>query len=103
MGQISRFSLPNTKKFPHYPVPVIILARLAVDQKIQGQGFGDITLIKAIRHSASISNTIPAYALILDIKDNKAMQFYLRYPDFKPLTNNPRRLFLPIKIIQKTV
>lgn len=101
MGQTSRTSLPNTKKFPHYPVPVIVLARLAVDKQYQGQGLGDMTLIKAIRHSATISDTIPAYALVLDVKDDEAMRFYQRYPDFKPLTDNPYRLFLPIKIAQK--
>ncbi len=103
MGQISRTSLPNTKKFPHYPVPVIVLARLAVDRKIQGQGYSDITLIKAIRHCATISDTIPAYALVLDVKDDEAKRFYRRYPDFKPLMDNPGRLFLPIKIAQKVV
>lgn len=101
MGQINRTSIPNTNKFPHYPIPVILLARLAVDRQIQGQGYGDITLIKVIRHAAAISNTIPAYALVLDVKDDETMRFYQRYPDFNPLTDNPYRLFLPMKIAKK--
>ncbi|MFV2057890.1 MAG: GNAT family N-acetyltransferase [Thiohalomonadales bacterium] len=101
MGEISRNSLPNTKKFPHYPVPVIVLARLAVDKQIQGRGYGDITLIKAIRHSAKVSKALPAYAIVLDIKDKQARRFYERFPDFKPLMDQSTRLFLPIKIAQK--
>lgn len=101
MGQIYRNSLPNVNKFPHYPIPVIVLARLAVEQKVQSRGYGDITLIRAIRHSAAISNTIPAYAMILDVKDEEAIRFYQRYPDFKSLTDNPRRLFLPIQVARK--
>lgn len=103
VGQIERTTLPTSKKLPYYPVPVIVLARLAVDKKMQGQGLGDITLIKAIRHSAMISNTLPVYAMVLDVKDNDAMHFYKRYPDFKPLTDNPNRLFLPIKVAQKII
>ena len=45
-SSISRQQLPKNK--PAYPIPVFLLAQLAVDKMQQGTGLGKITLVKAL-------------------------------------------------------
>ena len=49
-SSIQRASLPQnlSKKLPLYPVPVFLIAQLAVNKKVQGQQLGKITLIKSL-------------------------------------------------------
>jgi len=101
IGEIHRESIPRGRKLPYYPIPVIVLARLAVDSRAQGQGLGEMTLIRAVRHSARIADSLPAHAIVVDVMDDQAMNFYRRYRDFQVLTDNPRRLFMPITIARQ--
>ena len=39
---------PAARKLARHPVPVILLARLAVDQSVQGQGLGESLLLDAL-------------------------------------------------------
>ena len=101
IGEIRRDRMPQGKKLPCYPVPVIVLARIAVDVRAQGQGLGDITLIRAIRHCARIADNLPAHAIVVDAKDDQTLNFYRRYSDFQPLIDNHLRLFMPMKIARQ--
>ena len=47
------------------------------------------------------NNGLPTYAVVLDILDNDAMRFYQKFNFFKLLDNSEKRLFVPMKIIQK--
>jgi len=64
-----------------HPIPVMILARLAVDLKFQGQSIG---------------------SGLLKEKDEKARRFYERF-DFEPSPIDPMKLMLLIKDARKTV
>lgn len=48
--EIERQTLPKAlvKKLPRYPIPVMLIAQLAVHQEAQGQGLGKILLIRAL-------------------------------------------------------
>ena len=85
---------------PHYPVPVFLLAQLAVHQEHQGAGLGAVTLAKALETFAGISQTMPAYAVVVDCIDERAESFYRKY-DFEALgTNNGKvRMFLPMNTV----
>jgi GNAT superfamily N-acetyltransferase len=97
---VSRDEIPFSGNLPRYPVPVVLLARLAVDRQYQGQGIGEKTLITALRKSVELTRTgLPSLGVVLDVLDDDAFDFYQRYEIFEPFTDNPRKLFAPMRIL----
>lgn len=88
------------KKLPRYPVPVILLARLAVDLRYQGQRFGADLLLDALERAAEVADEVGVYAVVLDALHDSAQRFYLKY-GFEPLTDDHLHLYLPIKTIKQ--
>ena len=87
------------KKLPQYPqLPVTLLGRLAVDQSMKGKGVGQFLLLDALRRCLGAAANIAAMAVVVDAKDEAAEAFY-RHFSFLPLQQQPRRLFLPMKVI----
>lgn len=79
------------RRLPRYPqIPSFLLGRLAVDRRYQGQGWGRVLLVDALRRCAR--SEIPGFAVIVDAIDENARQFYLR-EGFLRLPNSPNRLF----------
>ena len=93
-------SLPEStrKKIPAYPIPVILIGKLAVDKSAQGKGLGGELLVNGLIRSAKIAQEIGIFAVRVDAIDLKAQKFYLKY-EFIPLQDRPLTLFLPIKTI----
>ena len=75
--EIKRQTLPQSlaKKLPHYPVPVMLIAQLAINTKVQGQGLGKITLIRALQHCYEINHHLPSYAVVVDVRDGGVQEF----------------------------
>ena len=67
-GSISRETLPEPlkKKLPYYPVPVFLIAQLAVHTDYKGKGLGKITLVKALEHLWDTNKYMRSYAVIVD-------------------------------------
>ena len=80
-SSISRQQLPKNKakKLPAYPIPVFLIAQLAVDKKQQGTGLGKITLVKALEHLYKINDHMRAYAVVVDCLNKKAEGFYSKF------------------------
>ncbi len=99
---VTREEITTDQRLPGYPVPVVLLARLAVDRRLQGQGLGEKAQVCALRHSVALTQRgLPAMGLILDVLDEDALAFYQRFQLFQPFTDNPRRLFVPMGVIQQ--
>jgi GNAT superfamily N-acetyltransferase len=96
-GAVSFEKLPAkaAKKLPRHPVPVVLLARLAVDQSTQGQGLGRVLLTDALRRCLALANQLGVHAVEVDAIDEQAKAFYEKY-GFVALEDNPRHLYLPI-------
>jgi GNAT superfamily N-acetyltransferase len=90
---------PTVRKLPKHPVPVVLLARLAVDQGAQGQGLGEALLINALERCLSLAEQIGVHAVEVDAIDGQARAFYEKY-GFVPLPDNELHLFLPIATIR---
>ena len=101
-SSISRHDIPIDKNLPGYPVPVVLLARLAVDKNHQGQHLGEKTLITALRKSVELTDKgLPVIGLILDVLDENALYFYQKYEIFKPFTSDPMRLFVSLLVLRQ--
>ncbi|MGK7872843.1 MAG: GNAT family N-acetyltransferase [Xenococcaceae cyanobacterium] len=83
-----------------YPVPVILLARLAVDLSEQGQGIGKGLLKDALLRALSVTESIGARAILVHAKDQKAKEFYLKF-GFEPSFIDEYHLYLLMKDIKK--
>ncbi|MGH1375798.1 MAG: GNAT family N-acetyltransferase [Alphaproteobacteria bacterium] len=100
--EIERKTLPQSlaKKLPHYPIPVMLIAQLAVNKAAQGHGLGKVSLIRALNHAYEVNLHLPSYAVVVDALDDGVQGFYEQY-GFKVLDTDSHRarLFLPMKTV----
>ena len=61
------------------PVPVMVLARLAVDRRAQGFRLGASLLQDAVNRSVAVSHNAGVRALLVHAIDERAKQFYEHY------------------------
>lgn len=99
-GLVARQDLPE-KRLPRYPVPIVLMGRLAVDRKAQGQGFGELLLQDALKRSAQLAEHLGIYAVVVDALNEQARSFYGKY-GFSGTVDDPMRLYLPIKKVLQT-
>ena len=89
------------KKLPRYPsVPATLIGRLAVSSDFRGRGIGELLLLDAFRRVLVNTREIGSAVVVVDAKDERAREFYLRH-DFIPLPSSPERLFYTVKTIEK--
>lgn len=101
-SSIKKNSLPIKlgKKLPHYPVPVFLIAQLAVHKNCKGKGLGKITLVKSLEYLWKVNKQMHAYAVIVDCLNNEVEQFYSKYGfQILCIQNEKTRMFLPMKTI----
>ena len=91
-----------TRGMPRYPIPTIVIARLAVDMRHQGKRLGSRLLAEALRLSVATSDAAAARLLVVDAIDDRAAQFYRRH-GFIDVPENPYRLFRKISDIRRTL
>jgi GNAT superfamily N-acetyltransferase len=77
------------------PVPVMVLARLAVDQRLQGRQIGGALLKDALQRAVSVAQNIGVRALLVHAINERARLFYSHY-GFVPSPANPMMLMLPL-------
>ncbi|MBK5929380.1 GNAT family N-acetyltransferase [Halochromatium salexigens] len=85
-----------TKGLARHPVPVMILARLAVDRSGQGQGLGRALLKDALLRTAQAADIAGLRCLLVHAKDDAARRWYERW-DFEPSPTDRHHLFLLTK------
>lgn len=96
--QREKFPTEQAKKLPRYPIPAVLLGRLAVSNQLQGKGLGAFLLVDALKRVARASATIGVYAVLVDASSEKAAQYYQDF-GFIALNDQPRTLFLPMETI----
>lgn len=101
---IKREDLPESlaKNLPRYPIPVFLLAQLAVHNEFKGLGLGKVALVNALEYFYKISAHMPAYAVAIDCLNKNAENFYRKY-GFQELCkiNQRSRMFIPMKQVSE--
>src|SRR5262249_18251057 len=85
-----------------HPVPVILLARLAVDGREKGKGLGTGLLKDALLRVGQAADIVGCRAVMVHAKDDEAKAFYQRF-GFEPSATDPFRLFLLLKDIKASL
>jgi GNAT superfamily N-acetyltransferase len=89
-----------TKGIARHPVPVMILARLAVHKDFQRKGIGPALLKDAFVRTAAAADIAGIRALLVHAKDDEAKAFYEHF-NLEPSPSDPYHLFLIMKDLQK--
>jgi GNAT superfamily N-acetyltransferase len=103
-GSVSFENLPSrrARKLSLHPVPVVLLARLAVDRSIQGQGLGGALLVDALERCLNLAEVLGVHAVEVVAIDEVARSFYEKY-GFVPLLDAPNHLYLPVATIRRAL
>jgi GNAT superfamily N-acetyltransferase len=104
VGHVTREEAPErfTKGLARHPVPIMLLARLAVDRRWQGQGVGKALLKDAMERTLQAADIAGIRAFAVHAKDGHARSFYEKF-DFVPSPTDPLHLFVLLKDVQGMV
>lgn len=91
-----------TKGLAKHAIPLILLARLAIDIKFQNQGIGKGLLKDALVNCAKGADVMGIRAVVVHAKDNAAKKFYEQF-GFEPCPTNELHLMLLMKDIRKSI
>jgi len=84
------------KGMPHHPIPLLILARLAVHNEWEGRRIGAGMLLDALGRILQVADIVGVRSLAVHAKDDSAAAFY-RHFGFVPSVTDSRHLFMLIK------
>ena len=103
-GSLEATALPGAfrRRLPRYPVPVVLLGRLAVAESHQGMGLGSILLADALQRIAQASQVMAVYAVVVDALNGQATEFYRQF-GFISLPGQLLKLFLPMDSVATLV
>ena len=100
-GEVRHAEAPErvVKGMPRHPIPLLVLARLAVHSEWQGRGVGAGLLLDALGRTLQVADIVGVRALAVHAKDDDAAALY-RHFGFVPSPTDSRHLFIPIKDIR---
>lgn len=103
-GSVRREDAPKryARGMPRHPIPMILIARLAVDRRHQGRRVGSRLLAEALRRAVAASDTAAARLVVVDAIDDQAAAFYRRW-GFIEVPENPHRLYRKIADIRRSL
>lgn len=104
VGEVKYEDAPQrlTKGLARHPVPIMLLARLAVDRRWHGQGVGGSLLKDAIERTLQAADIAGIRAFAVHAKDEDARRFYQRF-EFMPSPTDPLHLFVLLKDVRRLV
>lgn len=102
MGSLFAVNTPGSirRNMPEL-IPSVILGRLAIDEKAQGQGLGSLLLNDALERSLVAAENVSARLVVVHAISDRAEQFYLHW-GFAKMVGEGRALALDLVKYQKT-
>ncbi len=85
----------------HFPIPVALVARLAVDSAFHDRGFGALLLRDALTRVLAAAEQVAIRAVVVHAISDKAAAFYIRF-GFKPLADEPRTLMITLDDLRRS-
>lgn len=103
-GSVSLSETPPSiaENMPPYPVPVMILARWAVDKNEQKQGIGKGLLKEALLKTVAAADIAGLRAIVVDAIDDKMAEYY-KGIGFIECPVGPRKLMMSIEVVRQSV
>ncbi len=104
MASVPRDTFPKkyVRGLPPYDLPLILLARLAVDHRFSGRGLGHALISEALRISMRVSDEVGCRCIITDAYRDR-VRWYERY-GFVPIKgaaeSGPQRMFLDVRTVR---
>ena len=97
-------AVESLDRLPGFPIPAVLLARLAVDQRVQGQGLGRYLFEEALGLTLELARAGPlAFRLLVtDAIDESAAEFYERFGFTRLGEKFPCRMALDLKPLTGT-
>jgi GNAT superfamily N-acetyltransferase len=104
VGSVEQERAPERVKkgLARHSIPIMLLARLAVDRHWQNQGIGAALLKDAVLRTLQAADIAGIRALVVHAKDEAARGFYEHF-DFLPSPTDPLHLFMLLKDARKIV
>jgi len=90
------------KGLARHPIPIMLLARLAIDRRWQGQGVGKGLLRDAMQRTLQAADIAGIRAFAVYAKGEEARRFYQHF-DFIPSPTDPMHLMLLLKDLRRLV
>jgi GNAT superfamily N-acetyltransferase len=102
VGQVEYADAPERlrKGLARHPVPIMLLARLAVHKDWQKKGIGRALLKDAVLRTLQAADLAGIRALAVHAKDDAARRYYEQF-DFLPSPADPLHLFVLLKDIRR--
>ena len=95
-------SFLNQDKLPSYPIPVVLIGKLAVDKSCHGQGIGQALMRDAFLRILEIAKSIGIYAIRIDPSNQIKQGYYIQKFGFIPF-DEKLSVFLPIATIREAL
>lgn len=92
----------NLRRNAPDPVPMILLARLAVDTRHARGGIGRHLLLDAFRRSVDAATQIGGRGIMTQAKDEEAAGFYLRWK-FVRMPGDPLLMVIPMEVVRSSL
>lgn len=83
-------------------IPAVLLAKLALDRRLQGQGLGSELLVAALTTIVRAAQRVGGKMVVVDAIDDTAARFCLHH-EFIPIPDNPRRLVRKLSTIARAL
>ncbi|MGD0093279.1 MAG: GNAT family N-acetyltransferase [Planctomycetota bacterium] len=100
-SKVAKASLPPEEQFSaNYPVPAILIGKLALDQAVRRKGLGKRLLMDALKRCQTIALQSAVRGVEVDAVDHVAEGFYTKY-GFRRLTDKPLHLYLSMRVIRR--
>lgn len=95
--------ISSLSTLPRFPVPSVLLSRLAVDQHVQGQGLGRYLFEEALNITLTLATSGPITfrLLVTDAISEEAVNFYSKFGLLRLSDTLPARMVLDLKLLMR--